>query len=201
MHIIVMVTQTNRPYSCIRKRGFDLGLFNFSIKTVQFATVIKFNHNKSISRVLYSSDISKLSYWIVFLFKPVGVSITMLASLSMCYFYQSYWTIVSLSNVWLFLFAVATCLCWSHFGCLVAPVEYKYNSTSVINSSSKTDRPPRRHRHSEGRGKNILVLTKVQAAPRTCNNTHLHTHHDPDSKVHGAYLGPTGPRLAPCWPH
>ena len=24
---------------------------------------------------------------------------------------------------------------------------------------------------------------------------------DPDSKVHGAHLGPTGPRRAPCWPH
>ena len=24
--------------------------------------------------------------------------------------------------------------------------------------------------------------------------------HTPDSKVHGAYLGPTGPRWAPCWP-
>ena len=23
----------------------------------------------------------------------------------------------------------------------------------------------------------------------------------PDSKVHGAHLGPTGPRRAPCWPH
>ena len=23
----------------------------------------------------------------------------------------------------------------------------------------------------------------------------------PDSKVHGAHLGPTGPRWAPCWPH
>ena len=23
----------------------------------------------------------------------------------------------------------------------------------------------------------------------------------PESKVHGAYLGPTGPRWAPCWPH
>ena len=23
----------------------------------------------------------------------------------------------------------------------------------------------------------------------------------PDSTVHGAHLGPTGPRLAPCWPH
>ena len=23
----------------------------------------------------------------------------------------------------------------------------------------------------------------------------------PDSKVHGAYMGPTGPRWAPCWPH
>ena len=23
----------------------------------------------------------------------------------------------------------------------------------------------------------------------------------PDSKVHGANLGPTGPRWAPCWPH
>ena len=24
---------------------------------------------------------------------------------------------------------------------------------------------------------------------------------DPDSEVHGAHLGPTGPRWAPCWPH
>ena len=24
---------------------------------------------------------------------------------------------------------------------------------------------------------------------------------DPDSKDHGAHLGPTGPRWAPCWPH
>ena len=24
---------------------------------------------------------------------------------------------------------------------------------------------------------------------------------DPDSKVYGAYMGPTGPRWAPCWPH
>ena len=23
----------------------------------------------------------------------------------------------------------------------------------------------------------------------------------PDSKVHGAYMGPTGPRWAPCWPY
>ena len=23
----------------------------------------------------------------------------------------------------------------------------------------------------------------------------------PDSKVHGAHLGPVGPRWAPCWPH
>ena len=26
-------------------------------------------------------------------------------------------------------------------------------------------------------------------------------YHYPDSKVHGAHLGPTGPRWAPCWPH
>ena len=26
-------------------------------------------------------------------------------------------------------------------------------------------------------------------------------HQIPDSKVHGAYMGPVGPRLAPCWPH
>ena len=25
--------------------------------------------------------------------------------------------------------------------------------------------------------------------------------HIPDSKVHGAHLGPIGPRWAPCWPH
>ena len=24
---------------------------------------------------------------------------------------------------------------------------------------------------------------------------------NPDSRVHGAHLGPTGPRWAPCWPH
>ena len=28
-----------------------------------------------------------------------------------------------------------------------------------------------------------------------------HYEDNPDSKVHGANLGPTGPRWAPCWPH
>ena len=35
-------------------------------------------------------------------------------------------------------------------------------------------------------------------------NTHLTlalTGKIPNSKVHGAHLGPTGPRWAPCWPH
>ena len=32
-------------------------------------------------------------------------------------------------------------------------------------------------------------------------NIERRTHVDPDSKVHGAHMGPTGPRWAPCWPH
>ena len=31
--------------------------------------------------------------------------------------------------------------------------------------------------------------------------THSKICDTPDSKVHGAHLGPTGPRWAPCWPH
>ena len=38
-----------------------------------------------------------------------------------------------------------------------------------------------------------------------CSYSSLALNHEykihPDSKVHGAHLGPTGPRLAPCWPH
>ena len=34
-----------------------------------------------------------------------------------------------------------------------------------------------------------------------CSVHHLLTHHSPDSKVHGAHLGLTGTRWAPCWPH
>ena len=28
-----------------------------------------------------------------------------------------------------------------------------------------------------------------------------HGHYSPDSKIHGASMGPTGPRWAPCWPY
>ena len=32
---------------------------------------------------------------------------------------------------------------------------------------------------------------------RNSTNTNVY----PDSKVHGAHVGPTGPRWVPCWPH
>ena len=36
--------------------------------------------------------------------------------------------------------------------------------------------------------------------PYTCiGQENIYKH--PDSKVHGANMGPTGPRWAPCWPH
>ena len=34
-----------------------------------------------------------------------------------------------------------------------------------------------------------------------CNKWNMTRHSMPGSKVHGAQLGPTGPRWAPCWPH
>ena len=34
-----------------------------------------------------------------------------------------------------------------------------------------------------------------------CSTPYAGLAHIPDSKVHGAHLGPVGPRWAQCWPH
>ena len=54
----------------------------------------------------------------------------------------------------------------------------------------------------------LIVITWVVMSGTFINGLHNgwcdhrpYTHGIPDSKVHGAHLGPTEPRWAPCWPH
>ena len=47
----------------------------------------------------------------------------------------------------------------------------------------------------------VLLIITVTVDIRPSAGTVLTKLDTPDRKVHGAHLGPTGPRWAPCWPH
>ena len=45
------------------------------------------------------------------------------------------------------------------------------------------------------------TYTIIGSGEATVSTMHFNYEIYPDSRVHGAYLGPTWPRWAPCWPH
>ena len=45
------------------------------------------------------------------------------------------------------------------------------------------------------------IIDKIFITGWCCHWWKSHQSENPDSKVHGAHLGPTGPRWAPCWRH
>ena len=78
---------------------------------------------------------------------------------------------------------------------------------SALYSNSKIRKPMfQTHLNTEIRNSTFLSLNilAVEGHRYVLTKTHLRAHwkpNTPDGKVHGAHLGPVGPRWAPCWPH
>ena len=67
--------------------------------------------------------------------------------------------------------------------------------TTTTTTTTTTTPPP-----SKKKTRNAPWLRVSDLVTNGADKYLPHTHLD-DSKVHGAIMGPTGPRWAPCWPH